>query len=98
VIRREGAAIAVEGPLNLATVTPLVESGAALIAAGADVVDLSRATELDSAAVALLLEWTRRAHQSGRSLGIVNASAALRSLVDLYGVGPVLSLDLAPAR
>lgn len=96
-IRQEGRGIAVEGPLNLATVTPLVETGAAMIAAGSEVVDLAQATHLDSSAVALLLEWTRRARAAGRNLSIVNAPIALRSLVELYGVGPLLDLDGAPA-
>jgi phospholipid transport system transporter-binding protein len=98
VIRRDGPGIAVEGPLNLATVPPLVESGAAMIAAGADAVDLAGATDLDSSAVALLLEWTRRARAAGRRLVVLNAPAALRSLVELYGVGPLLDLDRSTAR
>jgi phospholipid transport system transporter-binding protein len=98
VIRRDERGIAVAGPLNLATVPPLVETGAAMIAAGADAVDLGAATDVDSSAVALLLEWTRRARAAGRSLVVLNAPAALRSLVELYGVGPVLDLDRGSAR
>lgn len=97
-IRREGARMLVEGPLNLETVTPLVESGATLIAAGVQVVDLARATDVDSSAVALLLEWTRRARSAGRPLAIVNAPVAFRSLVELYGVVALLPFDGAPAR
>jgi phospholipid transport system transporter-binding protein len=98
VIRREGAGIVVEGPLNLDSVTPLVEGGAAMIAAGAASVDLAAATELDSSAVALLLEWTRRARSAGRELALVNAPEAFRSLVELYGVGPLLAFERTRAR
>jgi phospholipid transport system transporter-binding protein len=98
VIRREGPGMVVEGPLNLETVTPLIESGATLIAAGAEVVDLARTTDVDSSAVALLLEWTRRARAGGRALAIVNAPVALRSLVELYGVGPLLPFEHARSR
>lgn len=97
-IRREGAGIVIAGPLNLQSVAPLVESGAGMIAAGAEVVDLAAATDLDSSAVALLLEWSRRARGAGRSLAIVNAPQSLRALVELYGVGPLLPFDRAPAR
>jgi ABC-type transporter Mla MlaB component len=45
-----------------------------------------------------LLEWTRRARSAGRELALVNAPEAFRSLVELYGVGPLLAFERTRAR
>ncbi|MCX7893751.1 MAG: STAS domain-containing protein [Burkholderiales bacterium] len=92
-IRAEGERIVLEGPLNLSTVPALVGQGAALIRAGASVVDLAAATEIDSSAVALVLEWARESERLGRALRVVNAPDAVDKLADLYGVSELLPLD-----
>jgi len=50
------------------------------------VIDFSGITEVDSSAVALLLEWRRRAHAHGKALVFVNLPANLLALAELYGV------------
>lgn len=52
--------------------------------------DLSGVTRVDSAAVALLLAWQRRAHAAGTRLLIAGASASLLQLARLYGVDKLL--------
>ncbi|MGE0356763.1 MAG: lipid asymmetry maintenance protein MlaB [Burkholderiales bacterium] len=49
-------------------------------------IDFSAITEVDSSAVALLLEWRREAARRGKGLFFVNLPANLLSLAELYGV------------
>ena len=51
------------------------------------VVDLAGVTEVDSAAVSLLLEWRREAAKANRAHRVSRICRAnLRSLAELYGV------------
>jgi phospholipid transport system transporter-binding protein len=59
---------------------------------GAVTIDLSRVTEVDSSAVALLLQWTREAASSGREIKLVGVPPSLTTLADLYGVRTLLNL------
>ena len=61
-------------------------------AQGLQVLDLSAVTQVDSAALALLLAWLRSAREAGRSLSIVGAPPALQSLASLYDVDSILPL------
>ena len=56
------------------------------------VVDASALHELDSAAVALLLDCQRQAHARGKLLRVTGAPPKLRQLAQLYGVAPLLGL------
>lgn len=49
-------------------------------------VDFSRVTAVDSAALALLLEWRRVALRRGSRLAFVNLPANLVALATLYGI------------
>jgi phospholipid transport system transporter-binding protein len=49
-------------------------------------IDFSAITEVDSSAVALLLEWRREAARHGKVLNFTNLPANLLALADLYGV------------
>ena len=91
-IRLEGSRLAVSGPLTIATVAALKGEGAARVAEADQVVDLSAAGPVDSAALALLLSWTRAARGAGRTLSIVGAPQALLSLAALYDVDAILPL------
>ena len=80
------------GPLTLAEVGGLLDDGRAQIAQGLQVLDLSAVTQVDSAALALLLAWLRSAREAGRSFSIVGAPPALQSLASLYDVDSILPL------
>jgi phospholipid transport system transporter-binding protein len=54
-------------------------------------VDLRDVTELDSAAVSLLLEWRRAAAKANRRVEFVNLPDSLKSLAELYGVSHLLA-------
>jgi phospholipid transport system transporter-binding protein len=62
------------------------------------VVDASALVQLDSAALALLLECRRRAESQGKAFELQGAPPKLRSLATLYGVdGLLLGPPLAAA-
>jgi len=53
---------------------------------GVRVVDFRSVTDVDSAAVALALEWLRSAAESGRGLRLANLPAAMQNLAKLTGL------------
>ena len=75
-----------EARATLARLSPL------LAAADAPVIDASPLRELDSAAVALLLDCQRQAKARGQALQVTGAPAKLSQLAKLYGVDALLGL------
>jgi len=71
-----------------------VQGGSGALAAGVRRVDLSQVAEVDSAAVALLLEWVK---QTGSPFVIEGAPAPLYKLAQLYCVHTMLPFAAAPA-
>jgi len=65
VIRRDGDSLILEGAVNLDSVPALVGAVEEHLRQGARVVDFRNVTEVDSAAVALALEWLRQAAETG---------------------------------
>jgi phospholipid transport system transporter-binding protein len=82
----DGGRCEVRGPLTIATAAALVEEGRRLFVGENLIVDLSGVTEVDSAAVSLLLEWGRVARGGNRRIAFANIPANLKSLASLYGV------------
>ncbi|MEP6997560.1 MAG: STAS domain-containing protein [Betaproteobacteria bacterium] len=72
----------VAGVLASSVIVPLPESGR---------VDLKGVDPVDSAGVAILLEWKRRAAGERRSLAFENIPPSMASLAELYGVDGLLS-------
>lgn len=91
-IRAEGNRLSLSGPLTIATVAGMVEEGRGQVVEADQVVDLSGVTQVDSAALALLLSWVRAAKAAGRRLSIDHAPPALVSLASLYDVDIILPL------
>jgi phospholipid transport system transporter-binding protein len=91
VIRREADRLVVDGPVTLDTVPALAHALDEALGTGASIADLAGVTEVDSSAVALLLEWRRRAGERNVAVRLANAPPALRNLAGLYGV-----LELLP--
>lgn len=82
--------LALEGALSFETLPRVLEESRAY-SARPDLperltIDFSAITEVDSSAVALLLEWRREAARRGKGLYFVNLPANLLSLAELYGV------------
>jgi phospholipid transport system transporter-binding protein len=85
-----GDRCAVQGPVTMANVEALLAEGSLRIEGPDVTVDLAGVTEVDSAAVSLLLEWRRQAQRANRRIRYVNLPANLRSLAELYGVTGLL--------
>ncbi|MGM0783432.1 MAG: STAS domain-containing protein [Pseudomonadota bacterium] len=58
--------------------------------------DLSGVERVSSAALSVLLEWTRRARASGITIQRVRLSSALTSLTRVAGLDALLPLDAEP--
>lgn len=71
----------------------ILAEGAAAIASGDFAFDLAAVAEVDSAAVALLLEWQRQAVARGSRLRLTGVPADISSLAKLYGVAVLLDLE-----
>jgi phospholipid transport system transporter-binding protein len=81
---------------SLASLTVLnarvaLELGLEAIKAGQRDIDLAQLKAVDSAAVAVLLEWQRAARKAGVELTFSNLPANLKILTTLYGVDALLA-------
>jgi len=83
-----------EGDLSYETI-PGVLAATAQFAARTDLpesirIDFAKVTAVDSAAVALLLEWRRMASARGKKLSFENLPTNLLALAQLYGVAELI--------
>ena len=88
-----------EGMLSYETI-PGILANTAEFAARPDLpqtirIDFAAVTGVDSAAVALLLEWRRMALARGKQLVFVNLPANLLALAELYGVRELIAPNAA---
>jgi phospholipid transport system transporter-binding protein len=74
----------------MGNVTAVLEESSKLFASSNLLVDLAGVTEVDSAAVSLLLEWRREAAKANRRIDYANVPANLKSLAELYGVSHLI--------
>ena len=86
----DGERCSVQGALTMNNVNAVLEESKRLFQRPRVVVDLAGVTEVDSAALSLLLEWRRLASAEQRAIEITNLPANLRTLADLYGVSELL--------
>ena len=89
-MRVEGDALVLEGALTLTSVSGFAGAVRDRLKQGAHVIDFRGVTEVDSAAVALALEWLRQAAESGSALRFTNLPGAMQDLAKLYGVSELL--------
>ncbi len=89
-IQREGDSLILEGAVTLDTVPGLIGAAEEHLRRGARVIDFRNVTEVDSAAVALAIEWLRKASESETGLRLANLPAAMQNLAKLYGVSELL--------
>ena len=86
----DGARWSLAGALTFASAGPVLAGAQALPLPSAGVVECGGITEVDSAAVALLLAVRRRAAGEGVPLAFTGVPAALATLASLYGVEEML--------
>lgn len=76
----------VAGPLTMDSAAGVLAASTELALPGAGGIDLERVDPVDSAGVAVLLAWQRRAHAEGKTLTFTAVPKSLASLAELYGV------------
>jgi phospholipid transport system transporter-binding protein len=81
----------VVGDINMDTANTLLEKSKGLGLADNTEVDLAQVSDVDTAAVSLMLEWHRRAMLENKKLAYINLPAGLTSLTALYGVTDLVS-------
>jgi phospholipid transport system transporter-binding protein len=89
-----GEILALTGALSFETIPTVLEQSVEY-AARTDLperltIDFAGITGVDSAAVALLLEWRRQAAQRGKRLDFINLPPNLLALAQLYGVADLI--------
>lgn len=92
-IRESNDRLYVNGPVTLENVLQIVEAGTRYLDGAPKVFDFSEVSEIDSAAVSLMLEWSRRARANGAQVRFANLGESIRSLIDLYGVADLIQFD-----
>ncbi len=98
-LRAEGPdRVIVTGPATFATAGDLLRASEPLFAGRKAVtVDLGAVTSVDSAGLALLLEWLRRAKSAGCSVTYTGLPEKLLAIAKLSGVDAMLATGFAPA-
>ncbi len=74
------------GAITVDTAARILDSSRHAPLPGSGIVDLAAVDAVDSAAVAVLLAWRRRAAVEGIDLSFTGAPANLGALANLYGV------------
>lgn len=88
----EDGSIRFVGPLTMTTVSEALRRSETFFTQdGPWMLDFSRVTDVDSAAVSLLLEWIRQAGRLGRKLRISHLPENLQCLVKVYSVEEFLT-------
>jgi len=82
---------AVSGSLVMDSASALLDASRAHALPSAGLVDLARVERVDSAAVAVMLAWKRRAVAEGKSLAFTGLPQSMASLAALYGVQELLA-------
>ncbi len=90
---KESRTIRLSGPVRIDTVMALLQSTGPSFAQAQGVVDFSGATDIDSSALALMLQWRRDAESAGHEVRFINVTDNIRVLAELYGVTFLLQED-----
>jgi phospholipid transport system transporter-binding protein len=85
------------GALNVDTAASVLEASRAAALPGTGIVSLASVDSVDSAAVAVLLAWRRRAAAEGKELSFTDVPASLSALALLYGVEELIGRPVRTA-
>lgn len=91
-IERSDGRLCVRAAMVISNAPALLQAGRTAIRESEETIDLAAVNEADSAALAVMLAWSRLAAAENRRLHFVNIPAGVRSLADLYGVDELLPL------
>ena len=87
--------LAVAGRLTFDTVPEVLRQTADWIARASDAitVDLAEVERVDSAGVALMIEWMRLARERGRSVSFARLSDQVREVIRVYGLSRAFGVN-----
>lgn len=89
----QSGCLLLHGALDFANVSRVWQEGKELVRSGeVRLIDLAAIERTDSAGVALLVEWTRLAHQAGVGLLLRNAPTQMRAIVHASGAEDLLAM------
>jgi len=80
----------INGEIEMDNANALLMTSQDLVLADNTLIDFSHVTEIDTAAISLILEWQRRAVTEKKQLRFVNLPTNLVSLTHLYGVADLV--------
>lgn len=90
-VHLEDGRLLLSGDINSETVGDLLDSAVAAVREGAERVDFSAVSDLDSAAVALALECVRTAQAEGRTLHFEHLPETFINLARLYNLSELFA-------
>jgi ABC-type transporter Mla MlaB component len=91
VLRTDDGRWVLAGPLTISDVAGVLAASVGVPLPQTGRIDLKDVDPVDSAGVALLLEWKRRAAVEQKSLTFENVTPSMASLAELYGVADMLT-------
>jgi phospholipid transport system transporter-binding protein len=80
----------VSGALSMDTVEAVLVASTPIALPQDGIIDLTAVDRVDSAGVALVLAWARRAASEGTKIAFAGIPESMRSLATLYGVEELL--------
>ena len=95
-IKLEGRRLVLSGPLVMDSATTVLNEAKSGVASGDVTVDFSGITDIDSSALALMLQWRRDDEAAGRTVIFEGIPDNLRVLAELYGVSFLLDNHAIP--
>lgn len=91
VLRTDDGRWVLAGPLTISNVAGVLAASVGVPLPQTGRIDLKDVDPVDSAGVALVLEWKRRAAVERKSLTFENVTPSMASLAELYGVADMLT-------
>lgn len=83
----------VEGELTFSSVPQLQDESLAEFESPPGTLDLGAVERIDSAGIALIIEWARRARLAGADMKLVNVPAGMMSLSKTAGLEQLLNIE-----
>ena len=81
----------ITGAVIIDSARTLLEGGRGYCVANDVTLDFSGVSEVDSSALALILEYRRAAESAGKRVTVSNLPASLKTMADLYGVTDLIA-------
>lgn len=91
--RDDAEAWTVDGELTFATVPEVQDNSLEHFSAPPGTLDMAGVTRIDSAGIALVIEWARRAKLARKSMRLVNVPAGMTALSKTTGLTHLLNID-----